>query len=269
MTKRNLSTLGVCLFLSWFLFSCGLENVPFIDRVPDPVHTDLSGANEVRLPDFWDDVLVNFSHFVIFYRIYVSNHNPISVNIGDDTQLRDINTMLSANVTTLRAWVEPDSIQNMANVRNTFVNMGFFQLELEGAVVNNILGPNSLGGTLDIDFADVTGQVPRLLLRNRNGEIMQYDLRRAGGIDRDFEFDPLPEFDGALPFFNHDELRDNENRRPENLRNADVATVFPANSENAFVIMYIAVSGLNNEVPPRLIFSQPTFLGLFRLPNSH
>jgi len=257
MTKRNLPVLGVCLFLCWFLFSCGLENIPYMPRIPDPIRTDISGT-EFRLPSGLD----HFTHFVIFYRIYVSNRLESVIDRDSRPQLQQINSQLDLDVNFFRPWIDPASTTvNTAQVWNTFVNTRrFFQLELEGADINVVLGPSSLGGTLEIDFVEVAGQAPRLFL---NG--VSHDLRRAGG--EGFDFDPLPEFDEALPFFNHEELRDRENRTEENLRNADVAPVFPPEPlTEAYVLMYIAAAGLSFDVPPRRVFSQPTFLGIFRLP---
>jgi len=276
MTRRNLSAICLCLFSGWFLLSCGLENVPFIDRVWDPMETEIFGARGIHLPDrsragFGSDE--SFSHFVIFYRLYASNQLPSHIDIGSRSQLAAINSHLDTDVFALRSWVDPTNNNvNTAGVQNFFMNTrGFFRLELEGTTPiggrNGLLGQSSLGNILEINFDDVPGQPPHLLLRDRNGVLLrQYDLRRAGGGRDGFNFEPLPEFGGALPFLNHPDLRYQGNRTAD--INADMANWFPPlGAEETYVLMYIAAAGLSFDVPPRPVFSQPTYLGIFRLPN--
>ena len=266
MVLKNLPVLAVCLFLGWGLLSCGLQDVPYIGRVEDPVQTDLSGTS-IRLPSSGEEgygSLDPFTHFVIFYRIYLSNvfHPTIAIDTSPAV-LGPINTQMNTNFSTIFPWADPtNTAVNTAGVQNFFLNtVLFLPLQLEGATIggrNGVLGQGSLGRTLQIDFLDEPGRRPRLWLDGT-----YYYLRRAEESQRFPEVNPQPEFTGgALPFFNHEDLRA---QRREDL-NADVAPV-NIGSLHSYVMMYIAATGASG-VPPTAVFSQPTFLGIFRLPAS-
>ena len=272
MTKRKFPVfVTACVLWAFVLFSCGLQDVPYIGRVLEPAHTSLSGTDEFRLPSSGDigfGSMDPFTHFVIFYRIYLSNvfHGADTVDASHDRI--SINSQLNADYNAAFSWTDPtNAAVNTAGVHNFFVNTrGFFPLELEGNAIgghNGVLGGDSLGRAMRIDFSGIPGQAPRLWLDNRS-----YYLRRAGGIGDGFDFEPLPRLGNALPFFNHMELLDGENRTNRTV-NADVALQVPTGGqiEHSYVMMYIAASGLSLTAPPVRVFSQPTFLGIFRLPS--
>jgi len=271
MAKRK-NPAPACLFFALALASCGLEDVPFMSRLPHPWHSDLSGATISLHVAEGAEYL---SHFIIFYRIYLS-----PVDSGSPYEDRAaIHATMQADYAHFRPWV--DGAATGTAVAGAFINRQFLQLEVEGAAIGGragVLGEAALGATLEIDFEQSPGRSPRLLL---NGA-PRY-LRRAthsaffsGGFEPQPRLgDPPPSPNHTLPFFNHPYLLDRENARPATAPaerpniNDDVAPVLAAQTAeltNAYVMMYIVAAGLGHGLPPPPVFSMPMFLGIFRLP---
>jgi len=259
--KKKFPVLGACLFLGWSLLSCGLDDIPFISPVSELgwSHTisGTAGGIDLRLAEIGG----NFQNFVIFYRIYLSNmFGGVPETIGNDPTLRaSINLTLDADFRHFETLADhTNTTVNTAGLYNNFINRGFLMLELEGVNIDNVLG--SPGGILAIDFLQEAGRRPRLTLDGSH-----HYLRRAQHSDRFGHFQPVPRAGGILPFFNHPELRASANRTED--INADIAPQIPAGSEYSYVLMYIVAMGLDHSTPPTRVFSQPTHLGIFRLPN--
>ena len=79
------------------------------------------------------------------------------------------------------------------------------------------------------------------------------------------EFRPEPD---NLYFMNHEDLYDTAKATKD--INADVAGRTTSNppSRYTYVSMYIAAVGKSYEMPPRNLYSQPTYIGVFMLPES-
>jgi len=260
--KKKFPALGACLFLGWSLLSCGLDEIPYISPVLDPEWASRTVSGTAGIDLRLAEVGGTFQSFVIFYRVYLSNMlGGVPDAIGNDPTLRtSINPTLDADFRHFESLADhTDTAVNTAGLYNRFINRGFLKLELEDANIDNVLG--SPGGTLAIDFLQEAGRRPRLILDGTS-----YYLRRAEHSDHFGHFSPLPRMAGTLlPFFNHPELRYSANRT--NDINADVAPQIPAGSEYSYVMMYIVAVALDFSTPPTRVFSQPTYLGIFRLPN--
>jgi len=242
------------------LLSCGLEEVYYLDYV-SPLYVSYRDTDtSMRLPSSNDEGYSYFDNFIIFYRIYISGN---LVNTGD--QLKEqasdrtaINATLNSDYNGLYSLTDILSTTvNTSNLENTFSNRKYFLLTLENANINSVLGSGSLGGTLDIAFPPNPGVKPTLTI---NGGTPYY-LQRAveNQILNLYDLNPLPNRD----FLNHPELYNSANVTSG--RNADVAPNSAANVQYTYVSMYIAARGTSLEMPPRPIYSQPTFIGIFRL----
>jgi hypothetical protein len=158
-----------------------------------------------------------------------------------------------------------------SNLENTFNNRRYYKLELQttdgGSVrIDNVLSNGSLGKTLTIDFPIQVGSdsKPTLRLNNEDPYVL---LRATSG--QSISFSPKPE---NRYFQNHQDLFNSENAysssNPTPAYNADTMAR-TATADNAsrytYVSMYIAAAGVSNLVA---VYSQPTFLGIFRLPDS-
>jgi hypothetical protein len=242
------------------LLSCGLEAYYYIDYIPASNYTSETGAT-VRLPsseaDGYGGENQYFRNFIIFYRIYLSDNNPTG-RLDDYTPMTSINNALYSDYVGLSTYTDiTNTSVTTSNLDTTFRNKSYYKLELTTADIDSVLDTRSLGKTLEISFLDSTGELPILLI---GGE--SYVLKRATDIFyRVGGGQPVDN----LTFLNYPELYDVANAIKD--RNADVATNSKANIRYTYVSMYIAAVGRSGDTPPTTIFSQPTFIGIFKLPE--
>jgi len=264
--KKSISGIVVCVISLWCLLSCGLQVFYYIDYIPEGTYDNMTYA-QIKLPnDKRDGYGTYFDNFIIFYRIYISTLNISAITpIKNESQLqKEINTALQSNYNNLYPYtlVNTDKAVNTSNLESTFQNSyGFYKLALEGSNINTVLNENSLGGTLEFDFTDDnTGNIPKLILNRK-----EYNMRRAtDGLS--ITFTPVPE---DRYFRNDPLLYDNKNATPTTKAiNADtVASQSTLDIMYTYVLMYIAAEGRSLEMPPTTIYSQPTFVGIFKLPG--
>ena len=256
------SVVFIFLLSLFGLLSCGLEDIPYIDYIPDGSVTDNTSAT-VQLPSssaegYESPPVGYFSRFEIFYRIYISGE-PLSGLIDTSTLRRQINTTLDSDFQGLFNLTDKTSTSaNPSNLDNTFNTRKFFKLTLEDNNIDNVLGRGSLGKTLDIQFSPINGVRPVLLLNN-----VSYTLRRAVS-GPSIIFNPVPD---NRYFLNHADLFDTENAT--NDINADVAVNpqnIPESPRYTYVSMYIFAIGRDYLTT---IYSQPTHLGIFRLAEAN
>ena len=241
------------------LLSCGLETDYYIDYIPQSVYNDTNSV--IVLPSSGaEGYSTYFDNFIIFYRVYISGENPpTGNNLRTDSNARSaINATLNSDYIALDDFTNLTSTTvNTSNLENTFSNRRYFLLALENADINTVLGSASLGGTLVIFFDTNNGVQPTLTI---NG--VAYTLRRAVENRNLNLYDLNPQPDRR--FLNHPDLYNAANATNE--LNADVATTSATAAQYyTFVSMYIAARGRSDEMPPRTIYSQPTFIGIFSL----
>jgi len=262
MSKKLVLALGIILLSLLCLMSCGLEAFDYIDYIPDGNVTmwDVTRAT-IRLPGTGADGYGTFfDNFIIFYRIYISAEQ-FSATILTSDQRSAINPALNSDYNSILSTTDKTSTTvNTSNLEAFFYNRNYFQLTLEGANISTILSSGSLGRTLEIEFPYRLGETPTLNLGST-----RYILQRAV-IGPSMSFSPLPE---NRYFLNHSDLYDNDNAIDKRI-NADVAGRSTASPPNryTYVSMYIAAAGKNYDAPPRNLYSQPTFIGVFMLAES-
>jgi hypothetical protein len=243
----------ICFISLMGLLSCGLEAFYYIDNIPLSVYEDTSST--VNLPSSsYEGYSTYFKNFIIFYRIYSSANfvqtGMILTGSGTNNDRITINSALNSDYNSL--WSLTDitstSFNPSTSLENTFDNRNYFKLALEGADVDSVLGSRALGGTLLIRFDPRNTIQPTLNLSGTS-----YVLQRATDLS-------APEPDRR--FLNAPELYDRDNANVD--INADVAAG-TGEIRYTYVSMYIAAKGTSLEMPPQNIYSQPTFLGIFRL----
>jgi hypothetical protein len=248
--------LAVVLGLSVCLYSCGLEDVLYIDYIPEGSMTDNNTAR-IRLPSSSAEGYSSyFAYFRIFYRIYISGE-PFSGLINTSTIRNQINSSLNSDFQGLVSLTDITSTTvNTSNLEYTFNSKKYFKLELEGADIDSILGTGSLGKNLEIFFSTINGERPVLIL---NG--VPYTLQRAVS-GPNILFRPEPD----RYFLNHPDLYDT--KKVTNEINADVATNTQSSTElkYTYVSMYIFAIGKDFITT---IYSQPTHIGIFRLAEAY
>jgi len=250
----------ICFISLMGLLSCGLEAFYYIDNIPQGRY-DMSSAT-VNLPSSSvEGYGTYFKNFIIFYRIYTSdtivNTGMHLTGSGTNNERNTINATLNSDYNGFYSLTDitSTSFNPSSSLENTFDSRNYFKLTLEEADVDNLLGSRALGGTLVVFFDTRNGIQPTL---NLNGT--PYVLQRAtDGPSRMF----APEPDRR--FLNSPGLYDSEKAYPRTQDiNADVAAG-NGDIRYTYVSMYIAAKGTSLEMPPQNIYSQPTFLGIFRL----
>jgi hypothetical protein len=231
----------------FLLFSaCGIEEYVYLPPVPESSVVQLSPMSGARVTLPQNSSLY-FSNFTIFYRIYISatSYQSLSYN-----EYAGLNAALASDYSAFLPYTNTANTTVNANVVGTlFRNRNYRSLEIEGGGIGGILGDG--GQTVTLDFQYVLGRAPTLNAGN------EYALFRSDG---EGAFQPVPD----RYFLNTVDLNSTENATT--LINADVAPASGSPSDRyAYVAMYIAATGTDNNFSS--IYSAPTFLGVFRLPD--
>jgi hypothetical protein len=276
---ERLLGLGLIFVSIFCLLSCGLEDFSYIDYIPEGNYENVNRAT-VRLPSSSAEGYgTYFTSFIIYYRIYIAGVTPLPDMVNTDQLRQELNSALYSDWISMYSLTDiTSSTGSTSNLENTFNSRRYYKLELQtidgkSARIDNVLSngigtsyPSSLGKTLTIDFPAQGGSDSKPTLR-LNDET-EYVLWRANS-SLTTPFNPLPE---NRYFQNHEDLYESANAysssNPTPTVNADTVAR-TATSENpsqyTYVSMYIAAAGVSNLVA---VYSQPTWLGIFRLPNS-
>jgi len=263
--KKTCVVVLVSFFSLFCLLSCGLEAFYYIGDIPYS-EMDTNVRAVINLPSSSDEGYNYFEHFIIFYRIYISDINDLALIASTKTNdifNTSLNMALTSDFTNLYSYTDKTTTDvSTANLENTFLNRKYFQLELEDVNITSVLGEGSLGKTLEIVFQPNAGEKPTLRLNGNS-----YTLQRVRG-DSILGITPFQPKPNQRYFLNYPELCDNANATLK--INADVAgnNKTGAAQYYTYVSMYIAAMGKSLELPPQDIYSQPTFIGVFRLAES-
>ena len=260
LLKASFVSAFLCILPLCFLLSCGLDDIPYIDYIPDGTINENISAT-IWLPSIYNEGYENppvgyFVRFEIYYRIYISGVQLPGV-INTYALRNQINSSLSSDFDSLRGLTDKTNTSNIpSNLDTTFSNRKYFKLVLEeGVNIDNVLGRSSLGQTLEIRFSPINGEIPVLMLDGS-----PYILRRANS-GPSLNFNPRPE---NRYFLNHQDLNNTAN--VTNDINADVAAntqpIQDFEPRYTYVSMYIFAVGKDYL---STIYSLPTHIGIFRL----
>jgi len=255
------------LLVSFFiLFSCGLESDSYIDYIPQGNYQNVNFATITMPSSGADGYSAFFTHFIVFYRIYISGL-LLSGRVEPADQ-HPVNPQLQSDYSYFLSFTDITSeTVNTSTLEAVFNNRRYYQLILEEEngsrkPASSILANDALGQTLSFDFPAGNRERPTMTLRGNTYYLVRADS--GPGIN----FNPLPE---DRYFFNDPELFDIENAWTTNNPNINAdtigrtQTVPPQPLIYTYVSMYIAAVGREYL---STIYSQPTFIGIFRLPNS-
>jgi hypothetical protein len=237
------------VFISLSFFgACGIEDYPFINPIPQGnITQSLSSYAAVRIPNNYEGTY--FTHFAVFYRIYVSDIDLIST---DKTSYSAINSTLASDYNNFNAYIDSTTQVNV-NMDSLFQGRGYKYLALQDTNINTVLSSSSLGQSLTFDFS--SSKRPTMTLGNDT-----YVLWRSDGGG---QFSPLPD----RYFVNRGELWNPENIN--NQINADVvnkANLTDSNRRYTFAAMFIVAVGINPASYSN-IYSTPSLIHVFRLPD--
>jgi hypothetical protein len=253
--QRNKHFLYICLIV--FLVSCGIEDYFYLYPVPlGNIQSRLNSTASITLPNINLQEFYYFTHFTIYYRIYVSDIREQGTIQLSQSNLSLINPTLSSDFFAIYPYTTTNTQNTQVNtsISAFFRNRNYYSLTLENAdIENDILASSSLGRTLLIDFTPIqTGKrYPFLSINSQN-----YNLFRS---NNNGVFNPLPD----RYFINTSQL--NASQNATSAINADVVDKNISGPRYTYVSMYIVVSGIDNNFSP--ISSIPTFINIFLLPD--
>jgi len=249
--KKRLGIFLVNILLSAFL-SCGIDEYYYLPQVPQANITRTSNTEAViRLPSISQYYYA--TNYIIFYRIYISNVD-IGAEIQTSSERISIHSSLESDFNAFDEITDP-TVSTAITSANTFSNRNYFKLEAYGADINNILSAG--GGTFRIRFPTGQWEFPEIISRPLLDNDVGVSLRRSSEL-----ISPLP---NEPYFLNTSELSNYANANSNN--NADVAGRSGI-SQHAYVSMYILAAGYNNELFSP-IYSKPTHISIFKLPNTN
>ncbi|MDR2068348.1 MAG: hypothetical protein LBP71_00580, partial [Spirochaetaceae bacterium] len=179
MNVKNISlrlpglVVSLCILIS--LVSCGIDNYPYLPPVPaGNVNLWPAGSGAaIDLPLVDPSYFNYFRSFTLYYRIYISDIDiPGSVSLAD---LSRINNDLNTDYLTLQRYTDSDDTRITTTIGSAFSGRNYYTLALERIGIESLL--NITGGdTVELDFADIPGQYPRLTLNS--DQTQTYNLYR-------------------------------------------------------------------------------------------
>lgn len=233
------------------LLSCGIEDYVFLIPVPasDIKVEEVNSKATIILPDITASYY--FNYFTIYYRIYISNVNVPSINDGN---LGSISATLQQDYNAFQPYVNSNSNNAGASIRNLFVNRKYQTLVLENAdIERDILSASASRKTIILDFIKTADKLPPALVIDNT----RYVLRRNGsGL-------LLPADD--LRFFNSTTLNTTVPTETTNVDVANITGTGASDTRYTYVALYIVLAGTDLNFSP--IFSAPTFIGILHLPD--
>jgi hypothetical protein len=248
-----------CLFFSLLitgiLGSCGIDKYSYLVPVDPGIPLIFNTQAFIRLPGGQD---YTFQYYIIYYRIYISG-SLIEGTVSID-QLAQVNSSLSADYNAFLPYITntTDDTVVPGNVGNMFSNRKYYSLALEPTTdppsSNPLLND---GGFITLDFARNNPPRPVLFA----GDIrINPSLTPVDTLLRYSESGIMSPYPDRY-FTNSTDLNDGIDA--STFTNLDVAT--NSVSGYAYVSMYIVAYGLDDNYSP--IYSTPTFIGVFRLPD--
>jgi hypothetical protein len=238
--------------------ACGIEDYPYLEPVRESnISWDLNVRATIFLPYVASQ---QFTHFAIYYRIYISDESILSIILPDDMSM--INDSMRQDYTTFLPYTNTDNTSVSTQIGTLLSNRKFYSLYTESWELNDLLTSSVMGQRIVIDFSQTTdGRQPTIEVNDT-----EYVLWRTTGRERLGEiFDIKP--DNERAFVNTPELNSSEYADSKNTAfNNDVADKAVEGSRYTYVSMYIMSAGhdLTTYSP---IYSQPAHIGVFRLPD--
>ncbi|GHV65196.1 hypothetical protein AGMMS49587_19040 [Spirochaetia bacterium] len=254
------------------MLSCGLDVYQYLPPVSEPITRISNDQATIPLPNISDsNILANFTHYTIFYRIYISG-NEIPSEIDTPEERGDPDTGVNSALAQDYNTIEPYTItttSSTTNVSTLFKNRNYHELtyERDGSEEHNVLSKSTLGGgmggTLHLNFT--TGAIPTLAIETADPDPLnwpRWNLYRSNGNGT---FNPGPLVPDDRYFRNTSNLNSSDKANPGD--NADVADKTGISGPRyTYAAMYIVTTGI--ETPAYTpIYSIPTFVSIFLLPN--
>jgi hypothetical protein len=240
------------------LGSCGIETYNYLDPVESGIPMQFNTTAYIRLPGGQPPIF--FRYFIIYYRIYISDL-PVSGTVDTGT-LSLINSTLASDYSYFYSYTNTTSTVAPSTMGTIFSGRKYYPLELASDSMDRLLGASSWGRVITLDFA--ANALPALIMA---------DIRENPGAQRNLlsrntrnENNP---YAGDFYFVNSDNVNNAAHISSDSSNyNQDVQSNSQSGSgpKYTYVSMYILSYGLDN-ITFTNIYSIPTFIGIFRLPD--
>ncbi|MDR2743164.1 MAG: hypothetical protein LBB98_13580 [Treponema sp.] len=242
---------------SLLLGACGIEDYPYLEPVREGnISWELNVQATIFLPYITSQ---QFTHFLIYYRIYISDESILSNILPDD--MSKINSTLYQDYTYILPYINTDNTSVSTQIGTLFSNRKYYSLFTESSDLNDLLSSSVMGQRIVIDFSQTTdGRKPTIEISGT-----EYVLWRTTGRERGEIFEIKPDNDRS--FINTSELNSSEYADSKNVTvNNDVVDKTVSGSRYTYVSMYIVSTG-HDLITYSPIYSQPAFIGVFCLPE--
>ncbi|MDR0760732.1 MAG: hypothetical protein LBF74_11600 [Treponema sp.] len=240
------------------LGACGIEDYPYLEPVRESNITwEFNTQAAIILPTVFSQ---QFTHFAIYYRIYISGESILSNIMPAD--MSKINSTLYQDYNTFLPYTNTDNTSASTQIGTLFSNRKYYSLYTESPELNDILSRSAMGERIVIDFAQTTdGRPPTIEIGGT-----EYVLWRTTGSERQGEsFDIKP--DNNRTFVNTSDLHSSTYAASTNsTANNDVQDNTVSGERYTYVSMYILSVG-HDLITYSPIFSQPAHIGVFRIPD--
>jgi hypothetical protein len=239
------------LIILGLFFSCGVEDYAYLQPVASgDIRITLNNMATVPLPDQGNGS--NFTHYTLYYRIYISDIQESGEIQRSRSAMERINPTLATDYFYLEPYTNTNNSVNTSTA--TLLRNRNYQV-LSYARGNSELSDVVKDGpvNLELHFPVQTGSIPYLIYGGTT-----YSLYRSNGSGT---FNPRPD----RYFRNSSEI--NSAGNISSTINADVVNKSGASGPRyTYTALYIAATGLS-EPSYTPFYSIPTFIGVFRLPE--
>jgi hypothetical protein len=243
--------------LAFLFVSCGIEDYYYLSPVPVGNITLISNTRaNIILPPVSDPY---FTNFAIYYRIYISESSEIAEIQTSPASLGRINGTLNSDYSFFDNYTTSNTMVG-TSIGSLFRNRNYYPLGINSLLsLDGVLGSgNAPGRTAILDFQF---EPPTITLYAGSISQGSYQLYRS---NNDGAFTPRP-LDRL--FRNHADLYNSAYANPTN--NADVADLNNSTgaSRYTYAALYIVLVGIELTTYSQ-IYSNPTFVGIMRLPDA-
>jgi hypothetical protein len=236
--------------------SCGIETYKYLDYVSPEIPMLLNTTAYIKLPD----EPYYFRYFIIYYRIYISD---LPVDVVDTGLLAQINPSLHTDYNYFYSYTNTQSTSVPPSMGNTFAARKYFPLELVGTSIENILSTG--GGVITLDFSANPQFKPSLIMGDIRTEVPGSPHTRYQ-LSRNTRNDNTP-YANNYYFVNSDAVNNGDHISSDSSHiNQDVEKSQSGSGQYTYAAMYIVAHGLDDTNFTN-IYSIPTFIGIFRLPD--
>ena len=246
------------MLLIIFIFTaCGIEEFYYLPQVPqENISVELNSNALIIIPAISSEFYYA-SGYLIFYRIYLSDVLLETIN---ENNFAKINPSLLSDFNFLSSYTDVTS-NTILTTSATFTGRNYYELDYKIEIDFEM---NKNGGNLSLNFPPEENAFPTATFTPSDKiQSAAENLKRSVDVIRDSQTNIS---EPNRYFRNTVELCNNSNA--VSAYNADTAPLQNKNPEYAYTAMYIITTGQNPETFTR-IYSKPTFIGVFKLPDAN